>query len=192
MNAFIEAHRARRRFSTDDLLALRALGITQTEAGRRLGVTQSAVAARLQAEGLSWPQARPRLDAEDFARLWNCHSIPTAEIARALGVTRQAISDRAQRMGLPSRAKLRKTLIRRDELRELWLAGVSLRDIARHFGLASPSCVTHAARNAGLPRRQRSRGGKTRGGWVGTISMAEFADQRLAALMDEQVRGRAA
>lgn len=192
MNAFQRAHRARRKFSTEDLHALMPLGITMAEAARRLGVTAPAVAQRLQAEGLSWPVTRRRVNADAFTRLWNCHAIPTAQIARALGVTRQAVSDRAHRIGLPSRGKLRKTLVRRDELRDLWLAGVASKDIARHFGLASHSCVSQAVKLAGLPRRRRSKGGKAHGGWIGTISIEEYADQRLAAIMDADARRRAA
>ncbi len=192
MNAFQRAHYARRKFSTEDLRALMPLGISQSEAARRLGVSQPALAHRLKAEGLQWPENRRRLDAADFARLWNCHAIATEDIARALGVTRQAVSDRARRMGLPSRAKLRKTLVRRDTLRDLWLAGVASKDIARHFGLASHSCVSRAVKMAGLPRRKRGKGGQTRNGWIGTISIEEYADQCLAAIMDAELRRRSA
>lgn len=192
MNAFQRAHRARRRFTTEDLCHLMAQGLSQTEAARRLGVTQAAVALRVKAEGMVWPETRRRVDPDAFAQAWNSHAIPTDRIASVLGVTRQAVSDRAQRMGLPSRAKLRKSKVRRDELRALWLAGVCLKDIAAHFGLKSHSCVTHAVRMAGLPRRVRGRGGKTHGGWIGTISMAEYAEQRLGEIMAEEARRRAA
>lgn len=67
--AFIEAHRKRRKFTTDELRALMAEGITQSEAARRLGVTQAAVAHRLECEGLTWPKTRREVDQETFARL---------------------------------------------------------------------------------------------------------------------------
>jgi len=181
--AFIAAHRARRKFTTDQLRELMALGITQSEAARRLGVTQTAVAARLECEGLVWPVKRRVVDDATFARFWNCHTISTEEIAQFLGCTRQAVGWRARRLGLPSRAKVRKKLIRDDELRTMWLAGVSSTDIAAHFGMASRSCVSRAVMLAGLPRRVRGKGGNTHGGWIGTISLYDLQQMKLAELM---------
>lgn len=183
--AKIDGNRARRKFSTEQLQELMALGITQTQAAERLGVTQTAVASRLKSEGLTWPKSRRDVDPETFARLWNCHQISTKEIAAWMGVTRQAVSDRASRMGLPSRAKVRKRLVRYDELRELWTAGVASKDIAEYFGLANHSCVSQAVRNAGLPRRKRGKGGKTHGGWIGTISLQEYGQVKLAERMKQ-------
>lgn len=183
--AFIEAHRKRRKFTTDELRALMAEGITQSEAARRLGVTQAAVAHRLESEGLTWPATRREVDPETFARLWNCHRISTEEIAQWMGVTRQAVGDRARRMGLPSRAKVRKQLVRNDELRELWLAGDAAKDIAEYFGLASHSCVSRAVLLAGLPRRKRGKGGNTHGGWIGTISLHDYRQMKLAERMKQ-------
>lgn len=181
--AFIDAHRKRRKFTTDDLRALMAEGITQSEAARRLGVTQAAVAHRLESEGITWPRKRREVAPETFARLWNCHRITTDEIAQWMGVTRQAVGYRARRMELPSRAKVRKQLVRYGELRELWLAGVSTTDIAKLFGLASRSCVSRAVLLAGLPRRKRGKGGKTHGGWLGTISLYDYRQTKLAERM---------
>jgi hypothetical protein len=183
--AFIAAHRARRKFTTDELRELMALGITQSEAARRLGVTSRAVAYRVEIEGLTWPVLKRKVDDATFARFWNCTTISTDEIAHFLGVTRQAVSWRAKRLGLAPRVKVRKRLIRYDELRAMWLAGVSTTDIAAHFGLASRSCVSRAVTLAGLPRRVRGKGGKTHGGWIGTISLYDFQQMRLAELMQQ-------
>ncbi len=185
--AFIAAHRRRRRFGTDELVALMAEGITQSEAARRLGVTQRSVARRLEVEGLTWPKVKREVDAETFARLWNCHRISTDEIAQWLGMTRQGVSWRARAMGLPSRVKVRRKLTRDAELRELWMAGVSTRDIAAHFGMAERSCASRAARLAGLPGRTRGNGDGKRGGWVGTISMDDFLQMKLAERMKRDV-----
>jgi len=182
-DAFIAAHRARRKFSTDDVRALMGERITQTAAAQLLGVTQSALAQRLKAEGLTWPPLRRQIDLATFARLWNCHRIATKEIAQWLGVTRQAVSDRARRIGLPSRAKVRKHLVRKDQLRELWMAGVATKDIAAHFGLASHSCVSRAVTLAGLPRRTRGKGGNTPGGRAGMISFYDYCQIQLAEQM---------
>lgn len=190
--AFIAAHRARRKFTTEQLRALMGEGITQAEAARRLGVTQKAVAHRLESEGLTWPKTRRDVDPATFARLWNCHRISTEEIAQWMGVTRQAVGDRARRMGLPSRAKVRKQLVRNDELRELWLAGVATKDIAQYFGLASHSCVSRAVLLAGLPRRERGKGGHTHGGWIGTISLHDYRQIKLAERMKAEIARRKA
>lgn len=184
-DAFIEAHRRRRRFSTEDLVALMSEGITQSEAAQRLGVTQGAVAARLAVDGIAWPAptGKREIDAATFARMWRCERIGTEEIARFLGVTRQAVSLRAHNMGLPSRKHVRAKRWREAELRELWLAGVSTREIAAHFGLGAPSCVSRAVTLMGLPRRVRGKGGKTHAGWVGTMSMEEYQQVRLGRAM---------
>lgn len=187
--AFIEAHRKRRRFSTDELRALMEEGVTQTEAARRLGVTQSAVAQRLFSEGIDWPKRKRReVDAATFERLWRCHTIGTHEIAEWIGISRQAVSDRAKRMGLPQRAKNRRKLSNDDELRELWLAGVCVKDIAAHFGYAHPSAVGVAVRNLGLPPRHRGKGTKFPNGWVGTISLYDYQQQKLGELMARKAR----
>jgi hypothetical protein len=90
-------------------------------------------------------------------------------------------------MGLPSRAKVRKRLVRDDELRELWLAGVSTTDIAKLFGLASCSCVSRAVLLADLPRRKRGIGGNTHGGWIGTISLYDYRQSKLAERMAQAI-----
>lgn len=190
--AFLAAHRARRRFSTEDLRALMAERITQSEAARRLGVTQAAVAFRLRSEGLVWPVLRREVDAETFARLWSCHTISRAEIGRWLGISGSAVGQRAQAMGLPSRGKARRRKVRADQLRELWLAGVASADIAALFGLASSASVRQAVKNAGLPRRIRGKGGRTHGGWLGTISLREYREAQLAEKMARAARGEAA
>lgn len=183
--------RAKRRFSTEEVLALRDEGITISEAAARLGVTRSAVEFRLKREGLSWPRRGRRLDDETFRRFWACHEISTEELARWLGVTRQAVSWRARQLGLPSRKHVRRRKARDEELVELWQAGVCTSEIAAHFGYASRSCVSKRARDLGLPARRRTAGVAGRNGWDGTISMLEFWEERLAQRMREEARGGA-
>lgn len=184
--------RAKRRFSTEEALALRDEGLTIGEAAARLGVTRSAVEFRLKREGLSWPRQRvPRVDDELFARFWACHEISTEELARWLGVTRQAVSWRARQLALPSRKHVRRRKARDEELIELWQAGVSTSEIAAHFGYASRSCVSKRARDLGLPARRRTPGVEGRNGWDGTITMVEFWEERLAQRMRDEARGSA-
>ena len=183
--------RAKRRFSTEEVLALRDEGLTIGEAAARLGVTRSAVEFRLKREGLSWPRREPRVDDALFARFWACHEISTEELARWLGVTRQAVSWRARQLGLPSRKHVRRRKARDEELVKLWEAGVCTSEIAAYFGYASRSCVSRRARELGLPARRRTPGVAGRNGWDGTITMLEFWEERLAQRMREEARGGA-
>lgn len=182
--AWRDAMRAGRQFATEDMVALRDAGLSQSAAARRLGVTQNAIAARLRAEGLDWPPAHRVIDEAVFARLWACHTISREEIGRYLGITASAVGQRAKARGLPSREKVRRKLYREPELRAMWAAGVSSREIAAHFGFAHPSGVTLAARMLGLPPRVR--GG--RGGRTGVIGMAEYREGQLGAAMAATVR----
>lgn len=187
-DAFAVAHRARRRFTTEAMLALRDKGLNVIAAAAVLGVTDDAIHQRCAVEGHAWPAPRgsalARLPDADFARLWACTRISTDEMAAALGVTRQAVSWRARTMGLPSRAANRRRKADPALLAEMWLAGVSSAEIARHFGMAHHACATTAARLAGLPARIRSSGGTGgRGGWPRTITLDDFWQLRAADRM---------
>lgn len=134
-----------------------------------------------------------KIDHEAFARVWNNHKISTQRIADTLGVTRAAVSWRAHHMGLPTRAKLRRRKADPELLRRLWLAGVSAKEIAQHFGMSHHSCAVTAARKLGLPRRERGPAGRMNGGWKANLPIAEFWDQQAAAAMAEDAaRTRAA
>jgi len=182
--AWRAAHARRRRFSTEKMIALRDQGLSQSEAARRLGVTQKAVAARLKKEGLTWPASRlSALDDATFARFWACHEITTQELADWLGVTRNAVSWRARQAGLPSRKHVRRRKADDATLRDMWMAGVSSADIARHFGYAGRSCVSRRARMLGLPSRVRRRGTGGVNGWDGTIPMWQYLEARIGERM---------
>lgn len=123
-----------------------------------------------------------------FCSLWNNHAVPTRRIAEAMGMTRQGVQYWAARLGLPSRAKLRRRKHDPALLAEMWAAGVSTSDIAQHFGLAHHACVSTAARCMGLPRRQRGPSGRMNGGWRPTITAAAFFEARLAQRMARSAR----
>lgn len=118
-----------------------------------------------------------------FIALWNNHSVPVQRIAAAMGITRQGVSWRARSLGLPSRAKVRARKADPDLLRDMWLAGVASAEIARHFGMASGDSAATAARMLGLPRRKRGPSGRMNGGWLPTITVAEFFEMKLAERM---------
>lgn len=178
----------RRRFSTEDVIALMDTGLSRQEAAQRLGVTAWAIALRLRAAGLEWrgAQHRHRFDDATFTRLWTCHTITTDEIAQAAGVTRQAVSARARCLGLPSRDALRRRKMEPALFRDMWLAGVRLRDIARYFNYAHTACASAAARKLGLPRRQRGASGYRNGGWAANITLEQFLEARLADRLREE------
>jgi len=125
------------------------------------------------------------INTQAFVAAWNNHSIPVKRIAAALGVTHQAVSDRAHRMGLPTRAHVR--MLKHDPalLREMWLAGVSVREIAAHFGMSHPSCASTAVRKAKLPKRERGPSGRLNGGWIANLPIEKFWEQRLGLRMQE-------
>lgn len=129
------------------------------------------------------------IDAEEAFRLaWCNHAIPTKAIAEAMGITRQAVSWRAHHRGLPSRAKI---MAKADDetFSRMWLAGVRSSDIARHFGYTFPQYVRARRVRLGLPKRERSRDGKTIGGW-GYITLEEFHEAELGRLMAQREASR--
>lgn len=126
---------------------------------------------------------RATFNREVFAKLWANHRIPTAKIAAAMGISRAGVSWHAHQMGLPGRDKVRRRLADPDVLREMWMAGVKASEIARYFGMAHHACVTTAARNMGLPKRQRGSSGKMNGGWKANITLAAFLEAKAGANM---------
>jgi hypothetical protein len=88
-------------------------------------------------------------------------------------------------LGLPSRAGNKRLAQKVDNetFTRMWLAGVNTREMAEHFGYAHPSAISHRRELLGLPPRERSNGGKNNGGWVQTISLAQFAEMELARKM---------
>ena len=140
--------------------------------------------------------AASKMNREVFAALWNNHSVPTKAIADAMGITHQGVSWHAKRMGLPSRAKLRRRLYEPELFTAMWHAGVASAEIAKHFGMAYHSCAITAARALGLPYRKRGASGKLNGGWLPTITADDFfnnrAQEALASLLAASARETAA
>ncbi|WP_333826877.1 hypothetical protein [Pararhodobacter sp.] len=126
---------------------------------------------------------RRQINQDAFAALWNNHAIPTRRIADALGVTPSAVSKRAQSMGLPKRGKVRNRKVDPELLREMWLAGVSAKEIAAHFGVSHLSCASWPSQQAGLPKRKRGPSGGMNGGWQANLPIAVFWEQRAATAM---------
>ena len=114
--------------------------------------------------------------------VWMRKDITIENIAKTLGVSRQAVSYKAKALGLPSRYgnQRPKQKVDDDTFTRMWLAGVNTREMAEHFGYAHPSAIGHRRVLLGLPARKRSTGGKNHGGWVQTISLAQFAEMELA------------
>lgn len=129
-----------------------------------------------------------KFDQQIFEKLWNNHSVPTSRIAQAMGMTRQGVSWWAKNLGLPSRAHVRKQLFEEKLFREMWEAGVSTSDIARHFGAAHHSCSSVFARKMGLPKRTKGKSGKMNGGWAANITLQEFWELRLGRKMQMEAR----
>lgn len=124
-----------------------------------------------------------RITRADLEPLWSRLDIPTEVIAKHLGVTRSGLSNKAHRLGLPSRAANRSKKSDDATFREMWEAGVSLKDMQRHFGYAQHQCVTQRARQMGLKPRERKAGSGGFAGWPPTITLAQFFEPKLAEAM---------
>lgn len=126
-----------------------------------------------------------RIPPAQARRLWLDPTVRTEDAARQLGITRQGLSDMARRMGLPPRTKNRTALKKGsdEEFRRLWLAGVRLEDMARHFGYASHRGVCARRAALGLPMRTRPCGDAFGRRWRETITIHEYHDHILARCM---------
>jgi hypothetical protein len=180
--AFTAAHRARRTFTTEAMVALRDKGLTRKQAAAVLGVSDDAISARCRSDGVVWsqPSGLARYDDATFRRLWSCLSISSDEIGASVGVTGAAVRWRAKTLGLPTRVKNRRRKHDPELLREMWESGVRCADIARHFKMAHGACASVAARNLGLPPRVRGASGFRNGGWAENITLEQFMETRIA------------
>lgn len=178
----MSGHSARRKFSTEAMVALRDKGLTRKQAADELGVTGDAISARCRADGVVWsqPSGLARYDDATFARLWSCLSISTDEIGASVGVTGAAVRWRGKQMGLPTREKNRRRKYDPKLLREMWAEGVRCADIARYFKMSHGACASIAARNLGLPPRVRGASGFRNGGWAENITLEQFMEARIA------------
>lgn len=125
------------------------------------------------------------LTADDLRPLWSRLDIRTENIAKALGVTRAAISYKAKTLGLPPRtgnqecAKLLPDAV----FKRMWVAGVSVYDMAKAGGYSHPGAISHRRKVLGLKARTRSTGGNNRSSWNETIPIEKFQEIELARLM---------
>lgn len=119
-------------------------------------------------------------------RAWMDFSLTGEQAAAQAGLSRVNLWLRARAMGLPPRGKGgRPFVFTEPEFSEMWRAGVSVADIARHFGGAA-SAVGQAARRRGLPPRQTGRRP------IGLEQhRARLADEALAARMRAVARQEA-
>lgn len=115
----------------------------------------------------------------EFRRLWYDMGVPLQAIADRLGVTTRTASQRAKALGFDSRTKLRGR--DRDhfdaEFPALWVFGVGVHELARHYGVTT-AAVYMKAHRAGMSARGRgvSRFTKAR-------TIADFRAVQLAAAM---------
>lgn len=132
-----------------------------------------------------------RVSARMVRDLWSDHSIRLEDAARQLGLSRQTFCNIAKGLGLPARPRGSGYAFQRkgddSKFRELWLAGVSVRDIRAHFGYAHRQAVEVRRRSLGLPSRlQMGKSSAVKRG--APISLAEFkavqAAKALAARLD--------
>lgn len=132
--------------------------------------------------------ALKNITRQDLEPLWAARKVPLDRIASALGVSRQGLAYKAESLGLPRRGKNYEPQRNgNDDLfSRMWLAGVSVCEMAKFFGYAHAGSVTVRRRNLGLPGR--TRGGP--GGWRETISLAEFQEIEMGRRMQETANAR--
>lgn len=132
-------------------------------------------------------QRRASFNREILTKLWSDPLISTDRIAKAMGITRAGVSWHARQMRLPSRNSKGRRYRSRDPamLAEMWLFGVSTREIAEAMGYADKSCVSRAARDLGLPGRKRGKAGFRNGGWEAPRSLEDFYEAQIGKRMAE-------
>lgn len=112
----------------------------------------------------------------EFVRLWNDPTLTAEEIGRRLQITQTTVSKRAKSRGLPPRRGLVQFRIHDTyTFREMWQAGVSIEEMARHFGVFSTTIKRTRTRLGLAPR------GK--GDWRRAITLEQFLHDRLARQM---------
>lgn len=112
----------------------------------------------------------------EFLRLWNDNSLTTEEIGRRLQITQSNVCKRAKARGLPPRGpNARFAITDTDQFREMWEAGVTIEDMARHFGVFSTT-IKRARIRFGLAPRGK-------GDWRRAITLEQFLHDRLARQM---------
>lgn len=121
----------------------------------------------------------------EFTRLWRDSSRPLAQIAAELGISQQAMFMRARLRNLGPRPPFKPNRKMDPALmRQMYLAGVTLKDIGDHFGICAQR-VGKAAHDMGLSRPRGSR-------WH-RITIADWQTEQLReAMAQDAARCRAA
>lgn len=120
-----------------------------------------------------------RFSEAEFRRLWARQDMTAYRVAEALGCGATTAIKRAKRLGLPDKPKGYRAQVDTNELRTLWLLGISRAEIAAHLGITG-SWVCRLAAALGLP--PRGRGARPR------MTLAAYRETLLAKAMAETAR----
>ncbi|HBS99640.1 MAG TPA: hypothetical protein DEB47_07175 [Citreicella sp.] len=145
-----------RRFSDDDLRALHAEGLTDTDISERLGVSRGAVQwRRVMLDLPSTCAGRPHLPF-DVETLLAHHAagLTDPDIARLMGTTGCRIKYQRNKLGLAGNYKPGSPSLSNGKLRALHSEGLTDREIAARVGL-SVATVGERRRNLSLPAQRR-------------------------------------
>ncbi|MEB3421748.1 hypothetical protein ACFSDD_17565 [Salipiger marinus] len=162
-----------RRFSDDDLRALHAEGLTDTDISERLGVSRGAVQwRRVMLDLPSTCAGRPHLPF-DVETLLAHHAagLTDPDIARLMGTTGCRIKYQRNKLGLAGNYKLGNPSLSNGKLRALHSEGLTDREIAERVGL-SVATVGERRRNLGLPAQVRPRCQPIRIAWRSCAAQA--------------------
>jgi len=159
-----ESAAARKQWKADRLVEMIELyesGLTTSEVGAKLGVGQDQVRLELRKAGV-WtrrgitPLLKDRTD--EIVELYES-GLSLAGVGAALGVHATTVLSALKRAGVPRRARSGGPVgiseAQKDEIAELYEVGFSLREIAKHLGLSSPT-VLKWLRDRDVERRRRS------------------------------------
>lgn len=124
-----------------------------------------------------------RVPVVRLREVWADDRLTVAQAAAACGLSEVGLRNRARRLGFPARRLGPKPHFSDTDFRALWVAGVSLREVAALFGVDRTTLSCAARRLALVPRGS---------GWQPKMTLAQFQEAQLAERMLAVARGEAA
>lgn len=119
---------------------------------------------------------RPRFSIAALREIWADNRLTNRQVGAAIGRTERGLQDIAVRLGLPPRKLGPKVKLDQRLFARMYLAGVSMAEIAVFTGMHRSS-LPYVAVRLGLASRGK--------GWVATMTLAQFWEAELGRAMAE-------